>query len=235
MIIGLIPARSGSKAIGNKNIRNLGGFPLIAWSILASRMASYIEMTVASTNSLEYAEIAKHYGAEVLIRPDELCQDDSPDLAYVRHTLQMLPSVTQAVILRPTTPLRDHKQIDIAIQLLGQNPESTSLRSVSEMSETAYKSMVIVKKMLRGMIYRDLERVNLPRQEYEKTYKGNGYVDIIKRETVTDSILWGDNTYPFITKDVGEIDKEDDFDYIEWRLQKYGSPIYDNLRYTHSA
>jgi len=229
MIVGLIPARSGSKGIPQKNIKLLGGYPLMAWSIAVSRMSCLIDKTIVSTNSDIYATMASLYGAEYLIRPEELASDDATDYDYINHALQEIPDVTLLVILRPTTPLREAKYIDRAITGFRLNQEATSLRSVCQMSESAMKSLVLVDGWLEG-ISGTVDFCTRPRQEFAPTYKGDGYIDIIKPEQVKNGRIFGDKTLPFLTENVGEIDNESDFDYIEWRLGKYGSVIYEFLR-----
>jgi len=84
-ILALIPARGGSKSIPKKNIVDLDGFPLIAYSIAAAKMSPHISRIVVSTDSKEIAEIAKQYGAEVpFMRPAEYARDDSPDIEFLR-------------------------------------------------------------------------------------------------------------------------------------------------------
>ena len=92
-ILGLVPARSGSKGVPGKNIRMVGGHPLIAYSIAASLQTPSISRTVVTTDSEEIAQIALDYGAEVpFIRPAKIATDDAQDMSYVRHALNWLAS-----------------------------------------------------------------------------------------------------------------------------------------------
>jgi len=114
--IALIPARSGSKRVPNKNILKLNGHPLIAYSIAAALEAGLFSTVFVSTESQEYAEIAKHYGAEVsFLRPKEFALDLSPDIDWVKFTLSKLASDKRLFdhfsILRPTSPLRTAQTI----------------------------------------------------------------------------------------------------------------------------
>lgn len=239
MIIGLIPARSGSKSVKDKNIRLLGGYPLMAWSIAASKMCGHIERTVVSTDSIEYAGIAAEYGAEVLMRPSKLAQDTTADVAYIKHTLDEMPEVDIIVLLRPTTPLRDPKVIDYQLSgawvgMEGGLYGATGARSVHKMSETAFKSLRTGANTLigmwRGASWMTVDEANVPRQMLPVTYHPNGYLDVIRRKTVVGERLFGDCVMPIFTEFTPEIDTEDDFDYIEWRLQKYGSVLLEYLR-----
>ena len=87
-IVALIPARSGSKGVSNKNIRPLAGFPLIAYSIKAALKSKLIDRVIVSTDSEEYAEIAREYGAEVpFLRPSELSGDIATDKQFFKHAI----------------------------------------------------------------------------------------------------------------------------------------------------
>ena len=120
-IVAIIPARSGSKSLVDKNIKPLSGHPLIAYSIAAARMSTKIDRVVVSTNSQEYAGIAKQYGAEVpFIRPDEFSTDTATDKDFLIHAMNWLKENEGSVPeywahLRPTTPLRNIENIDNAI------------------------------------------------------------------------------------------------------------------------
>ena len=225
MIVGLIPARSGSKGVPNKNIRLLGGYPLMAWSIAASKMSEFIDRTIVSTNSAEYALVAVNYGAEILMRPTELATDKADDNGYLLHFLENC-DCKWIVLLRPTTPLRDPREIDLALMRVRTHPEYTSLRSMFELSEPYQKTGYI-----QGMRYRPFSpEGNFPRQYFIPNYSPNGYVDVLKPGVVRKGLLYGDRIASWITKNVGEVDSEEDFDYIEWKLAKYGSPVYDYLK-----
>ena len=144
-IIAILPARSGSKGLRNKNIKLLGGHPLLSWSIITCRKTKLIDYVLVSTNSKKYAKIATKYGAKVpFLRPASISGNISSDYEFIDHALNKLrkfkinPEIV--VHIRPTTPLRDPKQIDKAIKYFVKNKSrATALRSVHEMSETVYK------------------------------------------------------------------------------------------------
>lgn len=113
-VLGLIPARGGSKGIPRKNLVIVGGRPLLAWTIGAAGAAGSLTRTVVSTEDDEIAEAA---GVEVLRRPAELAQDGTPMVAVVRHAVaELAPDVI--VVLQPTSPLRRGEHIDEAVQQL---------------------------------------------------------------------------------------------------------------------
>lgn len=233
-VVAVIPARSGSKGIVNKNIKLLAGYPLIAYSIKAAQLANSIGRIITSTDSKDYANLAREYGSEVpFLRPSEISCDNSTDYDFVSHLLQwMLKNEGKLpeylVHLRPTTPLREVNIIDAAIAYIKQSKEATSLRSVHEMSESAYKTFEIQGDRLKpiGSNSFDLDEFNDPRQRFNKTYQANGYVDVIKTAYVLENNkLHGDHVIAFVTPHVVEVDMPDDFNYLEYLAAKEHSTV----------
>jgi len=232
-IVAVIPARSGSKGVVDKNIKLLAGKPLIAYSIAAAWLTNSIDRIIVSTDSEEYADIAREYGAEVpFLRPDAISRDSSTDYEFVRHLLDWMKEnegyrPKYLVHLRPTTPLRDPRFIDAAIEQMNQDDSATALRSVHEMSESAYKAFEIeidyLKSFASGSF--DLEASNAPRQKFKKTVQANAYVDIIKTLYVMQNKkLHGDRVIAFVTPRIVEVDTVDDFDYLKYQVAK--EPIF---------
>jgi CMP-N,N'-diacetyllegionaminic acid synthase len=133
--IAYIPVRGGSKGVPKKNIHPLGGYPLIAYTIAVAKLSKHITRIIVSTDSEEIAEIALRFGAEVpFIRPSEFAQDMSPDRGHFLHAMNWMKEHEQYVPeywvhLRATTPLREPKIIDQAIEELHSRADATSLRS----------------------------------------------------------------------------------------------------------
>ena len=228
-IIAVIPARSGSKGVPDKNIKLLAGKPLIAYSIAVAKKSKLINRTIVSTDSKKYASLAKEYGAEVpFLRPAELAGDTSTDYEFVKHLLDWLKSNENCqpdylVHLRPVVPLRDSRIIDSAIEAFINNTEATSLRSAHEMSETAYKKFEIEGNYFKavGSDSFELDALNEPRQKYFKTYDPNGYVDVLKTSFVlSENKIHGNRVMPLITPMSYEIDAEEDFEYLEWQINR---------------
>ena len=225
--IALIPARSGSKGLPHKNIKLLGNHPLIAWSILAALKTNGIDRVIVSTDSEEYASIAKRYGAEVpFLRPLEISGDRSTDYDFIIHAIDWLHDFDEEpdliVHLRPTTPFRNPFLIDKAIKVFRDNKKATALRSAHEMSESAYKTFEIsedgrFKKV--GSAEFNLDAANNARQQFPSTYKANGYVDVLSTSFIKNNkIIHGDWVAPFITSLALEVDNEDDFMLLEHEL-----------------
>ena len=116
-LLALIPARGGSKSIAGKNLAPVAGKPLIAWTIEAALGSRYVARTVVSTDSAEIAEAARSLGAEVLERPADLAEDDTPMQAVIDHARSELPD-DLFVLLQPTSPLRRAEHVDDAADLL---------------------------------------------------------------------------------------------------------------------
>jgi len=112
-ILAVIPARGGSKGIPRKNIREVGGKPLIAWTIEEAKKSQYLDRIILSSDNEEIIQVAKNYGCEVpFIRPSDLALDNTPGVAVLLHAIEMLPDYDYAVLLQPTSPLRSVADID---------------------------------------------------------------------------------------------------------------------------
>lgn len=223
----IIPARAGSKGVEDKNIRLLGGRPLLAWSIVACLKSKAINRVMVSTDSEKYANLALSFGAEVpFLRPSEISGDHATDYDFVLHALNWLKAHSsepkQIAHIRPTTPLREPELINEAIDFFARNPTATAVRSVHEMSESAYKTFEISEDgALRcvGSNSTDLDMSNRARQVFPKTYHANGYIDVLSVSFIRKmGLLHGGNVLPFNTPMVTEVDTEEDFSYLEYRL-----------------
>ena len=236
-IIAVIPARCGSKGVPDKNIKLLGGKPLISYSIAAAKKSKLINRIIISTDSEKYGSIAKDYGAEVpFLRPAELAGDSSTDYDFVKHLLDWLTenegyNPEYIIHLRPTTPLRDPSILDSAIEKFMNNTEATSLRSAHEMSETAYKQFELEDKYFKTLCTGsfDLDDANNSRQSFPKTYSPNGYVDILRTPHILENhLLHGNQVMGYVTDFAIEVDTIDDFEFLEWQINK-NDEIIKNL------
>jgi N-acylneuraminate cytidylyltransferase len=200
----LIPARGGSKSFPHKNIRPLGGHPLIAYSIAAGLAARTVGRVVVSTDDEEIAEVARAYGAEVpFLRPAPLALDDTPDLPVVEHALDWLgragyhPEIV--VQLRPTSPLRPMDLVDRGIKVLTDHPDADSARAVIPSVQNPYKMW---RQAEDGRIVPLLEDgfhepYNMPRQLLPPTYWQTGHLDVIRTRTIRRKhSLTGDRVFP---------------------------------------
>ncbi len=228
-VVALIPARSGSKGVPHKNIKNLGGHSLIEWSIKACLKSALIDRVIVSTDSREYADLAVKLGAEApFLRPTEIAGDRSTDYDFVLHALDWFAAnggePEFLVHIRPTTPYRSPALIDAAVRAFRTDPRATALRSVHEMSESAYKTFELapagqLKRL--GAESTALDAANNARQQFPATYQANGYVDVLSSRFVRNhGLIHGDWVMPFITPAVVEVDTEDDFAHLEYLLAR---------------
>jgi len=234
-VLAIIPARSGSKVVPHKNIRFMLGHPLLAWSIAAAKVSKYINRVLVSTDSEEYAEIARRYGAEVpFLRPTKFAQDDSQDIEFITHALKWLSKHEGSVPnylahLRPTCPNRNPATIDQAVEVMLNDTVATSLISVQPV---AYPPSKYYKLSDSGLLqgYMSDEYNNLPRQSCPQAYKGNGHIDLYLTENILqNNSLLGSNALPFICPNPGDIDSEEDFLSIEASLSISASTLFKYL------
>lgn len=229
-ILALIPARGGSKGIPGKNIMEIAGKPLIAYSILQAIKSKHIDRIIVSTDDKEIANISKKWGAEVpFLRPPEFAQDMSPDIEVFRHTLRWLEKEENynpqlIVHLRPTGPVRKIELIDMAIEKIMQHPEADALRSVSLSLQTPYKMWEIEEnEMMKPLLKIEhiLDCQSLPRQALPTVYWQNGYVDIIRPRSILEyHSMWGRKVLPFVIEEqMLELDYPENIPAIEKALE----------------
>ena len=228
-VLALIPARGGSKGIPRKNIIQIAGRPLIAFSVEQGLESKLITRVIVSTDDPEIAEIAREWGAEIpFMRPPEFAQDLSSDIDTFRHALLWLQENEQyipdlVVHLRPTGPVRRVELIDKAISLMLQHPEADSLRSVCWPIQTPYKMWRIVDGYLELLL--EVEGVpeahSMPRQMLPEVFWQNGYVDIIRpRAILEQNSICGERILPFVVQEpLYEIDYPESIPVVEAALQ----------------
>lgn len=202
MILGVIPARGGSKGIPRKNIKIIAGKPLIAWSIEAAKKSALIDRFVVSTEDKEIAAIARKYGAEVVDRPRELATDKASTLSVLQHVLTKIK--TEAlVLLQPTSPIRDKGLIDTCIKRFEKTGvDNLATGFICKFME--YGSYTQRRQDLKGFFYDD----------------GNVYV--LKSSLVKNGTLFGKKVERVeISREQNvEIDDEFDFWLVEQLLLK---------------
>ncbi|MDD4899845.1 MAG: acylneuraminate cytidylyltransferase family protein [Candidatus Omnitrophica bacterium] len=238
LVYSLIPARGGSKGVPGKNLRLLGGYPLIAYSIAASKLTTGIQRTIVSTDSQEIALIAKEYGAEVpFLRPAEYARDTSPDLEFVLHALNWMKKEERRVPdyfvhLRPTTPFRDPQVIVNAINMIVQHPEATSLRSAHPAAESPYKWFIREGGYFKSILSQSSnDEANKPRQCFPEVYIPDGYADVLKVAFIDkQQELLGERMLGFISPVCHEVDQPEDLDILEWQLKQKTMPVYEFLK-----
>lgn len=230
-ILCTIPARGGSKSIPKKNLVNLDGKPLIAYSIIQALKSKNINRCIVTTDSEEIAKVAKKYGAEVpFIRPKKLAQDSTSDLPVFQHTLKWLaihekyfPDII--VHLRPTAPIRQVSDIDKAIDILIGDSNADSLRSICAPSQSPFKMWEIRDEYLKPLInIKGKESFNLPRQKLPTVYWQNASIDVIRYATIMNkNSMSGSRIIPFLMDKSFSIDIDDylDLSLAEFIIKKF--------------
>tara|TARA_B110000879_G_C11060502_1_gene466524 strand:+ start:24 stop:713 length:690 start_codon:yes stop_codon:yes gene_type:complete len=211
-ILSIIPARAGSKGLHNKNIIDLLGKPLISWTIEASLKSKFITKTIVSSDSDEILKVSKYYGAHTIKRPNELSEDNTPTEPVVRHVLESLKDDFDFIILlQPTSPLRDYKAIDSAIELLFKQKENC-LISVVKVDNKILKSFIQSPDGKLIGIHNDRSPF-INRQDLPSVYSSNGAIYIINTSFFLkkSSLFIPNGTLPFIM----DSNKSLDIDSIE--------------------
>ena len=224
-ILALIPARGGSKGIPRKNIAPLGGRPLLAYTCEAALRSARVTRTIVDTDDADIAAAARECGAEVpYLRPRELAADDTPALPVIQHALQRLDSAEQyrpdvVVLLQPSSPLRDARQVDAALELL----ERTGADSVVSVVEVPHQYNPTSVLRLEGeRLRRFLDGpAPLRRQEKPRVYARNGpAVLAVRAEVLHGGSLYGDDVRPLLMDRISSADVDEPLDlaWVEFLL-----------------
>ncbi|WP_122893848.1 acylneuraminate cytidylyltransferase family protein [Arcobacter peruensis] len=224
-VLSVIPARGGSKGLPRKNIIDLKGKPLIAWTIESSLKSKYISKTVVSSDDEEILDISKNYNAQTIKRPEEFSNDEASSECVVFHALQYLKKedfeFDYVVLLQPTSPLRDEKDIDMAFEKLFEK-EASALISV-----TLYDNKILKAFMLNSDGFmQGVSNNSFPfqrRQDLPKTYLSNGAIYIIEVEEFLErDSFYTDKTVSFeMSKEKSfDVDTIEDLKHIERQLDE---------------
>lgn len=211
-VLAIIPARGGSKGIPGKNIIDLAGKPLIAWTIEAAKKSKYIDRLILSSDDDEIIRIATQWGCDVpFTRPDYLAKDDTPGVEPVLHALSMLPIFDYIVLLQPTSPLRRTEDIDGCIEQC-INRQADCCVSVTEPDKSPFWMYYINSKgVLEPVVSIDNE-VAVRRQDLPVVYALNGAVYVARCE-------WLLTNKSFLTKEtIGyPMTKQHSIDIDSWK------------------
>ena len=219
-VIGLIPARSGSRRIKNKNILLLNNEPLISYTIKAALKSQLINRIIVSTDSLNIADLSKVYGAEVpFLRPKEYAQDNSSDISVMKHCIDEinLHSSDLIVYLRPTTPFKTAFLIDHCIRLLANSPQFTCIRTISKITGNNHPYWMFKKNedKLEPFITGIDMSVYHQSQLLPPCYKVNGVVDVFKVSEILKGNQYGNKIgYVEITEKYRDIDIDTEEDLL---------------------
>ncbi|SJZ43945.1 acylneuraminate cytidylyltransferase family protein [Selenihalanaerobacter shriftii] len=219
-ILAIILARGGSKGIPKKNIKELNGKPLIAYTIESAKQSRYIDCLVLSTDDEEIAEVGKQYGAEVpFIRPDELATDTAKSEDAIIHALNWLRDNEEylpdyIMLLQPTSPLRAVEDINRSIEKLTAS-KADSLISICKTDKSPYWMKTINDEGYLEPVISEKKHYNR-RQDLPDTYQLNGAIYIAKVEMFLKyKSFFTDKIVPYIMPRERSIDIDD---VIDWKL-----------------
>lgn len=225
-MLAIIPARGGSKGLPGKNIKLLGGLPLICYSIKAALKSNLIDRVIVSTEDNEIASIAKDCGAEVLMRPANLALDTSMVIDTYLHvvdfiTNQNLKPIKSFVALLPTAPLRAPEDINEAIKIFNDKNANSVISVIEAPVPLNWYKRITNEGILQNHTNEFNELNN--RQEYKKTYVPNGAVYVFQTEVLRATRqYYTEKTYPYIMPRERSADIDDllDFEWAEYLLKK---------------
>lgn len=213
-VLALIPARGQSKGLPRKNIRPLGGKPLIVWTIEAALAASGIDAVVVSTEDEEIADIARAAGAQVpFLRPADIAGDHTPSIAAVMHAVELLPEYGRLLLLQPTSPLRTAQDIEGLFRMADETgaPSIVSVCPVEEHPAWMYR------RSEHGVLQSFIDGpVAARRQDLPSLYVLNGAMYLAQREwLLSGGALLGPETLGYVMP----AERSIDIDTIsDWRL-----------------
>ena len=217
-VLSIIPARGGSKGLPRKNIIDLAGKPLIAWTIEASLNSKYITKTIVSSDDKEILDISTKYGSEVIKRPNNLSSDVATSESVVRHAIDYLESMGEVfdivILLQPTSPLRNCKDIDSAFEVMFDS-SATAVISTCEFDNKILKTFIESSNgFLEGISnnkYPFMRRQDLP-----KVYMSNGSIYIIDTKTFKNvNSFMTDKTLNYLMPKKGSVDIDSSDDLIQ--------------------
>lgn len=216
--LAIIPARSGSKGLKDKNIKPLNNKPLLAYSIEAARESNIFDEIMVSTDSQEYADIAVQWGASVpFLRSIDLSSDTASSWDVIKDVIVKYKDLGKifdtVTFLQPTSPLRTSKNILDGYELL-KNSDGKLVVGVCEMDHSPLWANVLPDNLsMENFIKPDV--IKIPRQSLKKYYRINGALYIIKVEhLMKTSDIYGDKSFALVMQKEHSVDIDDNFDFI---------------------
>ncbi len=215
--IAIIPARGGSKRLPDKNIKLLGGIPLLAHSILYAKQYDYIDTVYVSTDDFAIKEIALQYGALVIDRPQEISGDLEPTVSALQHVLETIEeTIENVVLLQATNPLRPQDLLQEAYTVF----QEKQVESLFTVSRSHHKLGKITKNKFIPYNYELGQRS----QDLGPLYYENGLLYIAKASVILNNEIITKEAFPFEVNHPFasvDIDTQDDFDYAEYLFKKF--------------
>lgn len=217
-VVGIVPARGGSKKVYKKNIKLIAGKPLLAWTIDCALNTTIIDHLIVSTDDREIVQVAEEFGASVpFLRPQHLATDTTPDLPVCSHAIHWLEKEKNIkadiiVWLRPTSPLRTPQDIEDAIALLFET-EADGVRSITQVDHHPYWMKKLSGKIIEPFLEDANEKIYYQRQMLPPLYRLNGAVDITKYENISREIMYGERIAGLVMPQERSIDLDTELDF----------------------
>lgn len=211
--LAIIPARGGSKRLPRKNVLDLNGKPLIAWSIEAGLKSKYIDTAVVSSDDEEILTVSQKYGASTIKRPDVLASDTATTFDTIKHTIESIEKYDYIVLLQATSPLRGDKHIDKAIELL-EKKDADAVVSVCEMEHSPLWSNTLDESLSMENFLKE-EVLNKRSQDLKKYYRLNGAIYICKTDNLLEeeSFFLRENIFAYVMSRESSIDIDEEIDF----------------------
>ncbi|MFH1916008.1 MAG: acylneuraminate cytidylyltransferase family protein [Nanoarchaeota archaeon] len=222
-VLGVIPARGGSKGIPKKNIKPLAGKPLIAWTIEIAKKSKYLDKTIVSTDDPAIKQVAEEFGGEVpFMRPAELATDTTAMIPVIRHACETMEKLLKRkidviVLLDPTAPLRSVEDIDTCISRC-VDEKRDSVITVAEAEKNPYFNMMEIGSDGRAHLVKTPEKPIFRRQDAPKVYNVTSGAYALSRAFLFNCVVvHGKNTAAVIIPEerAGHIDSEIEFLMVE--------------------
>jgi len=228
-VLAIVPARSGSKRIPNKNIKLLANKPLIAYSIEYALSERAIDRVIVSTDSEQILALSKKYGAEApFLRPLEISTDEANDASCVLHALNFMKADGYQpefiVYLRPTQPFRNYGDVGLAVKLLSENKDLDGVRTIRD---SPYPPFWMKKIDAENLIYPFINEVKEYQysrsQDLPSTYFCDGCIDVYRVESFLSAGQMNKGKIRAIyqkTQPYVDIDTQEDWDFAEYLIKK---------------
>jgi CMP-N,N'-diacetyllegionaminic acid synthase len=211
--LAIIPARGGSKRLARKNVLDLCGKPLIAYSIEAGLKSKYIDKVIVTSDDEEILSISKRYGADIIVRPDELSNDTATTFDAIKHTIENINKYDYIVLLQPTSPLRSEKHLDEAIEFL-QQKNAEAVVSVCETEHSPLWCNTLPEDGSMNSFLKE-EILNKRSQDLNKYFRLNGAIYISKTDKLLKNkgFFLKENIFAYKMDKKNSIDIDDEFDF----------------------
>jgi CMP-N,N'-diacetyllegionaminic acid synthase len=211
--LAIIPARGGSKRLPRKNILDLCGKPLIAWSIEACLNSKYLDKVVVSSDDDEILNISQTYGCDILKRPNELATDTSPNFEPLSHAINCFPNFDYFLMIQPTSPLRQSWHIDEAIEYLFAK-KADAIISVCEAEHSPLWSNSLPDDLNMSEFLPEIA-TGKRSQDLPKFYRLNGAIHMCDTNIFLDTktFFLKDKAYAYIMDKKYSVDIDDELDF----------------------